>query len=108
MQGSELQSKVGHDRSEDTCLYQVVAQRDLRQHTQEPRATRCLNKVSIHSIHLESKNEHHIKHVQTLESQLKRGNTKKGSLADSTMALTLAQGHQRAQTTARRANGGVG
>jgi hypothetical protein len=28
--------KVGHDRSEDTCLHQVIAQRDLRQHTQEP------------------------------------------------------------------------
>jgi hypothetical protein len=25
--------EVGHDRSEDTCLHQVVAQRDLRQHT---------------------------------------------------------------------------
>jgi hypothetical protein len=43
---------VGHNRSEDTCLHQVVAQVDLRQHTQEPWAARCLNKVIIHSIHL--------------------------------------------------------
>jgi hypothetical protein len=28
-------------------------------------------------------------------------------LADSAMAFTLAQGHQRAQTTTRRANGGA-
>jgi hypothetical protein len=68
MRDNELQSKVGHDRSEDTCLHQVVAQRDLRQHTQEPRAVRCLNKASIHSIHLESTNEHHIKHTPTLEN----------------------------------------
>jgi hypothetical protein len=67
MQDSELWSKVGYDRSKDTCFHQVVAQRDLRQHTQEPRATRCLNKAIIHSIHLESTNEHHIKHVPTLE-----------------------------------------
>jgi hypothetical protein len=66
MQDSELQSKIGQDRIEDTCLHQVVAQRDLRQHTQEPRAARCLNKASIHSIHFEGKNEHHITHVQTL------------------------------------------
>jgi hypothetical protein len=65
--------KVGHDRSEDTCLHQVVAQRDPRQHTQEPRAARCLNKASMHSIHLEGKqNEHHIKHVQTLAHNSKR------------------------------------
>jgi hypothetical protein len=67
MRDNELESKVGHDRSEDTCLHQVVAQRDLRQHTQEPQAARYLNKVIIHSIHLESTNEQHIKHVQTLE-----------------------------------------
>jgi hypothetical protein len=58
---------VGHNRSEDTCLHQVAAQEDLRQHTQEPRAARCLNKAIIHSIHLECTNEQHIKHVQTLE-----------------------------------------
>jgi hypothetical protein len=60
--------KVGHDRSEDTCLHQVVAQRDLWQHTQEPRVARCLNKVGMHSIHMESTNEHHIKHIPTLEN----------------------------------------
>jgi hypothetical protein len=43
---------VGHNRSEDTCLYQVVAQGDFRQHTQEPRVARYLNKVIIHSKHL--------------------------------------------------------
>jgi hypothetical protein len=43
---------VGHNGSEDTCLHQVVAQEDLQQHTQEPRAARCLNKVIMHSIHL--------------------------------------------------------
>jgi hypothetical protein len=43
---------VGHNRSEDTCLHQVVAQGDLQQHTQEPRATRCQNKAIIHSIDL--------------------------------------------------------
>jgi hypothetical protein len=43
---------VGHNRSEDTYLHQVVAQEDLRQHTQEPRATRCLNKAIMRSIHL--------------------------------------------------------
>jgi hypothetical protein len=31
-----------------------------------------------------------------------------GDLADSAMAFTLAQGHQRTQTTAERANGGAG
>jgi hypothetical protein len=60
-------SKIGRNGSEDACLYQVVSQRDLRQRTQEPRAARCLNKATIHSIHLESTNEQHIKHVQTLE-----------------------------------------
>jgi hypothetical protein len=40
--------------SEDTCLHQVVAQEDLRQHTQEPQAGRCLNKAIIHSIHLDN------------------------------------------------------
>jgi hypothetical protein len=59
--------KVGHNRSEDTFLHQVVAQEDLQQHTQEPRTARCLNKAIIHSIHLESTNEQHIKHVQTLD-----------------------------------------
>jgi hypothetical protein len=44
---------------------------DLRQHTQEPRAARCLNKAIIHSIHLESTNEQHIKHEQTLEHNSK-------------------------------------
>jgi hypothetical protein len=58
---------MGHDRSEDTWLHQVVAKEDLQQHTQEPRAARCLSKAIIHSIHLESTNEQHIKHVQTLE-----------------------------------------
>jgi hypothetical protein len=43
---------VGHNRSEDTCLHQIVAQGDLQQHTQEPRAAHCLNKAIIHSIHL--------------------------------------------------------
>jgi hypothetical protein len=38
--------------SEDTCLHQVVAQEDLQQQTQEPRAARCLNKAIMHSIHL--------------------------------------------------------
>jgi hypothetical protein len=71
MRDNVLSSKVGHDRSEDTCLHQVVAQRDLRQHTQEPRAARCLNKTIIHSIHLESTNEHHIRHVQALEHNSK-------------------------------------
>jgi hypothetical protein len=67
---------VGHDRSEETCLHQVVAQRDLRQHTLEPRAARCLSKASIHSIHLEGKNEHHINHVQTLAHNSKRNSIK--------------------------------
>jgi hypothetical protein len=31
-----------------------------------------------------------------------------GGLADSAMGITPAQGHQRAQTTAERANGGAG
>ena len=31
-----------------------------------------------------------------------------GGLADLAMAFTLVQGHQRAQTTARRVNGGAG
>jgi hypothetical protein len=43
-----------------------VAQRDLQQHTQEPRAALCLSKASIHSIHLVGKNEYHITHVQIL------------------------------------------
>jgi hypothetical protein len=34
-------------------------------------ATRCLNKAIIHSIYLESTNEQHIKHVQTLERNSK-------------------------------------
>jgi hypothetical protein len=55
---------VGHNRSEDTCLHQVVAQGALQQHTREPRTARCLNKASMHSIHLESINEQHTKHVQ--------------------------------------------
>jgi hypothetical protein len=67
---------VGHNRLEDTCFHQVVAQRGLRQHTQEPWTARCLGKASIHSIHLEGKNKHHIKHVQTLEHNSKRGKTK--------------------------------
>jgi hypothetical protein len=57
---------------EDTCLHQVVAQRDLRQHTQEPRAALCLSKASIHSIHLEGKNEHHITHVRILAHNSRR------------------------------------
>jgi hypothetical protein len=43
---------VGHNRSEDTCLHQVVAQEYLQQHTQEPQNARCLNKAIMHSIHL--------------------------------------------------------
>jgi hypothetical protein len=43
---------VGHNRSENTCLHQVIAQEDIRQHTQEPQDDRCLNKAIIHSIHL--------------------------------------------------------
>jgi hypothetical protein len=58
---------MGHNGSEDTCLHQVVVQEDLRQHNQEPRAARCLSKAIIHSIHLESTNEQHIKHVQSSE-----------------------------------------
>jgi hypothetical protein len=41
---------VGHNKSEDTCLHQVVAQEDLQQHTQEPRTACCLNKTIRHSI----------------------------------------------------------
>jgi hypothetical protein len=62
---------VGHNGSEDTCLHQVAAQGGLQQHTQEPRTARCLNKASMHSIHLESTNEHHTKHLQILEHILK-------------------------------------
>jgi hypothetical protein len=58
---------MGHNGSEDTCLHQVVAQGGLQQHTQEPWTARCLNKAITHSIHLESTNEQHTKHVQTLE-----------------------------------------
>jgi hypothetical protein len=58
---------MGHNGLEDTCLHQVVAQGGLHQHTQEPRTARCLNKAIIHSIHLESTNEQHTIHVQTLE-----------------------------------------
>jgi hypothetical protein len=65
MRDSELRSIVGHSRSEDTCLHQVVAQGGLQQHTQEPRTARCLNKASMHSIHLESTTEQHTKHVQS-------------------------------------------
>jgi hypothetical protein len=43
---------VGHNRSDDTCLHQVVAQEDLQQHTQEPWTACCLNKAIMHSIHL--------------------------------------------------------
>jgi hypothetical protein len=39
--------------SEDTCLHQVAAQEGLQQHTQEPWTARCLNKASMHSMHLE-------------------------------------------------------
>jgi hypothetical protein len=56
---------VGHNRLEDTCLHQVVAQGGLQQHTQEPRIARRLNKASMHSIHLGSMKEQHTKHVQT-------------------------------------------
>ena len=56
---------MGHNGSEDTCLHQVVAQGGLQQHTQEPQTARCLNKAIIHSIHLESTNEQHTKHVHT-------------------------------------------
>jgi hypothetical protein len=67
---------VGHNGSEDTFLHQVVAQGGLQQHTQEPRTARCLNKAIIHSIRLESTNEQHTKHVQTLEYISKRHNIK--------------------------------
>ena len=60
---------MGHNGSDDTCLHQVVAQEHLWQHTQEPRAARCLNKAIIHSIHLESTNEQHTKHVQSSEDK---------------------------------------
>jgi hypothetical protein len=43
---------VGHNRSEDTCLHQVVAQEDLQQHTQEPPTARYLNKAIMYSIYL--------------------------------------------------------
>jgi hypothetical protein len=69
------QKVVGHNRLENTCLHQVVSKGGLQQHTQESRTARCLNKASMHSIHLESTNEHHTKHVQTLEHILKRHNT---------------------------------
>jgi hypothetical protein len=65
MHDSELRSIIGHSRSEGTCLHQVVAQGGLQQHTQESRTARCLNKASMHSIHLESTNELHTKHVQS-------------------------------------------
>jgi hypothetical protein len=45
--------KVRHSRSEDTCLHQIAAQKGLRQHTQEPRVARRLNKAIMHSIHLD-------------------------------------------------------
>jgi hypothetical protein len=48
----------------------LVGQEDLRQHNQEPRAACCLSKAIIHSIHLESTNEQHIKHVQSTEHKL--------------------------------------
>jgi hypothetical protein len=48
---------IGHNGSEDTCLHQVVAQEDLRQHTKEPRAAHCLNKAIMHSIHLDKDKE---------------------------------------------------
>jgi hypothetical protein len=67
---------MGHNGSEYTCLHQVVAQGGLQQHTQEPQTARCLNKAIIHSIHLESTNEQHTKHVQTLEYISKRHNIK--------------------------------
>jgi hypothetical protein len=44
---------VRHNRLDDTCLHQVVAQEGLRQHTQEPQTARCLNKAIMHSIHLD-------------------------------------------------------
>ena len=63
---------MGHNGSEYTCLHQVVAQGGLQQHTREPWTARCLNKASMHSIHLESTNEHHTKHVQNIGTYLKR------------------------------------
>jgi hypothetical protein len=71
---------VGHNRSEDTCLHQVVAQEDLHQHTQEPQTAHCLNKAIMHSIPLINDNKQHINHVQTWEHiskekhKLKKGN----------------------------------
>jgi hypothetical protein len=54
---------VGHNRPEDTCLHQVVAQEDLRQHAQEPRAARCLNKAITHSIHLNRDKKQYTKQI---------------------------------------------
>jgi hypothetical protein len=73
---------VVHNRSEDTCLHQVVAQEDLRKHALEPRAARCLNKAIIHSIHLEMINEQHTNHVQTMEHISRKSINSKGSLGN--------------------------
>jgi hypothetical protein len=50
-----------------TLAFTRLLLREIFGNTQEPQAARCLNKAIIHSIHLESTNEQHIKHVQTLE-----------------------------------------
>jgi hypothetical protein len=63
---------VGHNRSEDTFLHKVVALEDLRQHTQEPRAARCLKKAIMHSIHLDKDNEQYTKYIQPSEHKFYR------------------------------------
>jgi hypothetical protein len=58
--------------SEDTCLHQVVAQEDLRQHNEEPWAALCLNKAIMHSIHLDKDKEQYTKQSQSSEHKLDR------------------------------------
>jgi predicted ATPase len=58
---------MGRNRSEDTCLHQVVAQEGLRQHTQEPWAACCLNKAIMHSIQLDRDKEQYTKQMQSSE-----------------------------------------
>jgi hypothetical protein len=58
-----------------TLAFTRLLLRGIFGNTQEPRAARCLSKASIHSIHLEGKNEDHITHVQTLDHILKGHNT---------------------------------
>ena len=56
---------MGHNGLEDTCLHQTADQGLLLQLPRETQTARCLNKASMHSIHLESTKEQHTKHVQT-------------------------------------------